>query len=288
MSWFIPNILEAKNMTYSHRIRHDFMIISTLALWIGVFVLTAYTIEIIAKYLGEEKNVFNNIYMSIIIGEIIISKIISYVSIKKFGYDFWGKLNSKKYQKYLCDNCLKHINEDCNEDLFIKAIKCYGWKNISFDNMSYSPIQVQYLLDLLLDNTYDGKNMKSIIKEHIIPLMENHKNKKDIIDVILQHIHLSIKKADNKENIEIYLILYSVCIELKLEDSLSIIECNLYNFVNSQARREELETFLSFPQYKKHKLLLTKVDTILEINKIQEINSVATEDHPSLGDMPND
>ena len=263
------------------------MIISTLALWLGVFVLTAYTIEVIAQYLGEGKNVLNKIYMSIIIGEIIISKVISYISVKKFGYDFWGKLNSKKYQQYLCDNCLKHINEDYNEEIFIKAVKRYGWKNISFTEENYSFIQIQYLLYLLLDNIYDDKCMKEIVEEYILPIMENYKNKKDIINLILQHTHLSIKKMNREDNIEVYLILYSKCIRLQLEDTLSITECNLCNFVNSFERRKKLEALTVLPQYIICKPVLPKVNSNMLANKKQEIRSYSKENIPTIEEFIN-
>ena len=279
MSWFIPNIIEAWNLTYSHRIRYGFMI----TLWIGVSVLSLYTGEIIVKSLVEGKNVFNPIYMSFIIGEIIISKVISYGLMKKFGYDFWGKLNPMKYKEYLCANCLNHINEDDNKDIFTQAVKRYGWKNIIFIDSNYSYIQIQYLLDILLDNTYSDKTMKAIVEEYIVPLLPKYENKKDIINLILQHVHLSIKRIDKDDNLEIYLILYIMCMKNQLADTLSIIECNLYNFINTLSRRQKLAFYLSLPKYN-IKSLLPKVDTILKINKKQEIQSNSTEDIPSMED----
>ncbi len=273
MSWFIPNIEEIRKLIYFRRTMWGFIVVSTLLLKIGVFILSAYAVAIITYLLAEKKCIWDIWYMCSICGEIVIFKIISYFLTKEFGYDFWGQLNSNQYQKYVCENCLTYINEDDSKGIFRNSVRQFGWKNISFANENYSFIQIQYLLDLLLDNTYNDKTIKDIVEEYIVPMLSRYKNRKDIINLILQHTHLSIKRLDKEENMEVYLLLYSSCLKLQLEDTLSTTECNLCNFVNSFERRQKLSSLLVLSQYNLCRPVLSKVDAIILKSRRQDLNS---------------
>lgn len=268
MKFLIPNAIDIRKLTYRHNIKYSFigffvLMQGGLVCWIGIKITDLF----------HNKNISDLAYIFLLAFFIFVFKVILYFLLKEFGYDFWGKLQPKQYQEYVCKNCLNNINEDSNEDIFVNSVKKYGWKNISFANENYSFIQIQYLLDLLLDNTYNDKTIKDIVEEYIVPMLSRYKNRKDIINLILQHAHLSIKRLDKEENMEVYLLLYSSCLKLQLEDTLSTTECNLCNFVNSFERRQKLSSLLVLSQYNLCRPVLSKVDAIILKSRRQDINS---------------